>query len=116
MSVVVLGSPKQIQSIMTPQYTMHVMQTVRITAGENVNMNATENEQKTKVICYTSTVTWTNYKNKQKHFKRTKTHADRHNHLKRLNNSQEFYALSIVKIHKRLHWPAGNLFWPVQKK
>lgn len=35
---------------MAPQYTMHVMQTVRITTGENVNMNATENEQKTKVI------------------------------------------------------------------
>ncbi len=35
---------------MAPQYAMHVMQTVRITAGENVNMNATENEQKTKVV------------------------------------------------------------------
>lgn len=53
MSVVVLGSPKQIQSIMTPQYTMHVMQTVRITACENVNINDRN---------YISTVKWANHK------------------------------------------------------
>lgn len=49
---------------MAPQYTMHVTQTVRITAGENV-----------------STVAWANDKNKQKIIKRTKPHADRHNDL-----------------------------------